>query len=64
MNQNFAIMLPCIEGWWRTFGDESVGFDTPTSGIISGNDDLAREKVVTKPHFVLRKEPVRVVRNV
>jgi len=64
MNEYFIISFPGVKGGWWFCGYKSIPFDASTTGIISSDDDLPSEEVITKPHFVFGEEPVRVVGDV
>jgi hypothetical protein len=54
MNDHFIICFPGSKSGRRPFRDQPIPFHTPTARIITDNDELACEGMVTKEYLVLR----------
>jgi hypothetical protein len=54
MNKNLVVGFPRIKGRWKSFRDKAIPFNTAAARIITSDDELSGQEIVTEPDLVLR----------
>jgi hypothetical protein len=64
MYENVVIGFPRSKGRWQSLSNKVIPFNAASARVITSNDDLAGQKIVTEPDLVLRQEPMGVVGDI